>query len=133
MTTSEIHDLLEGWAAAETAGDTAAMASLITDDFSAVGPLGFTLDRDAWLTRFDHGLAYTSVTFEDEPQVRVEGDTAIVTVRENTVGTYRGNPVPEALRTTAVLSRGGGRWQLVRVHMSFVAGTRGAPPVPGRP
>ena len=37
MTTSEIHDLLEGWAAAETAADTTAMASLITDDFSADG------------------------------------------------------------------------------------------------
>ena len=46
MTTSEIHELLDGWAAAETAGDTTAMASLVTDDFSAIGPLGFTLDRD---------------------------------------------------------------------------------------
>ena len=133
MNTSEIHDLLDAWAGAETSGDTAVMASLVTDDFSAVGPLGFTLDRDAWLTRFDHGLAYTSVAFDGDPQIRLEGDTAIVTVRQKTVGTYRGNPVPEAVRATAVLSRAAGRWQLVRVHMSFVAGTRGAPPIPGRP
>ena len=133
MTTSEIHDLLDTWADADTRGDAAAMAAIVTDDFTAIGPLGFTLDREAWLTRFDNGLDYTSATFGDDPAIRVEGDTAIVTVRQNTVGTYRGNPIPEAVRATAVLSRAEGRWQLVRVHMSFVAGTRGAPPVPGRP
>jgi len=107
------------------------MDPLLADDFTAIGPLGFTLTRDAWLHRFESGLDSPSSTIDDR-QVRVGGDTARVTARQSTVGTYRGHPVPEAVRSTVVLSRATGRWQLVRVHMSFVAGTRGAPPVPGQ-
>ena len=57
---------------------------------------------------------------------------ALATVRIDADGTYRGTPVPAAVRATVVLDRAAGRWQLVRVHMSFIAGTPGAPPVPGR-
>ncbi|WP_433785053.1 nuclear transport factor 2 family protein [Actinomycetospora sp. CA-101289] len=134
MTTTDIdpiHDLLDAWAAADVSGDVAAMDPLLADDFTAIGPLGFTLSRDDWLHRFENGLDYDSSSVEDR-QVRVEGDTAIVTARLAADGTYRGHPVPEAVRATAVLSRATGTWRLVRVHMSFVAGTRGAPPIPGQ-
>jgi ketosteroid isomerase-like protein len=145
--TSDLHDLLAAWAAAETRGDAAALAPLLVEDFTALGPLGFTLTRPEWLTRFDNGLDYTSVTVDD-PQIRVAGDPAMVTARQSAVGTYRGHPVPQAVRTTIVLGRAAGHGQLVRLPMSFVAGTRlghadvgggggddavGAGEVPGRP
>ncbi len=59
------------------------------------------------------------------------GNVAIVTARNNARGTYRGRPVPKALRATLVLSDSG----LIRLaanHMSFIADTKGSPPVPGQ-
>jgi acyl-CoA thioesterase-1 len=48
-----------------------------------------------------------------------------VTARNNTTGSYRGHPIPEAARATLVLVRDAGQWQLTAAHMSFIAGTRG--------
>jgi ketosteroid isomerase-like protein len=66
-----------------------------------------------------------------EVQARRHGEAAVVTARNNTVGSYQGHPIPEATRATLVLIRDAGNWQLAAAHMSFLAGTRGAPPVPG--
>ena len=128
----DLSTLLDAWAAAEVSSDPAGLEPLLAEDFTAVGPLGFVLDRDAFLARHGTGLDYSSFAV-DERAVRQEGDTALVTARLSTVGSYRGTPVPEALRATVVLSRHAERWRMLRVHMSFVAGTAGAPPLPGRP
>ena len=55
-----------------------------------------------------------------------------MTARNNTRGSYQGHPIPEATRATLVLVSSACRWQLAAIHMSFVAGTAGAPPIPGR-
>ena len=95
------------------------------------GPLGFVLPRQAWMARHRPGeLAYDSFGLA-EVQARVHGEAAVVTARNNTIGSYQGHPIPEATRATLVLVRGAGHWQLAAAHMSFLAGTRGAPPVPG--
>jgi hypothetical protein len=61
----------------------------------------------------------------------VHGDAAVITSRNLARGAYQGNPVPEAVRTTVTLVSDVGRWKLAAIHMSFIAGTPGAPPVPG--
>jgi SnoaL-like domain len=61
----------------------------------------------------------------------VHGEAAVVTARNNTRGSYQGHPIPEATRATLVLVSNAGNWQLAAIHMSFIAGTRGAPPIPG--
>ena len=59
------------------------------------------------------------------------GQAAVVTARNNTHGRYQGHPIPEATRATLVLASDAGRWQLAAIHISFIAGTAGAPPTPG--
>jgi ketosteroid isomerase-like protein len=126
-----IQAFLDEWSAAERAGDTERIVAMLTDDFIAVGPLGFTLPKQAWLARHRPGeLAYDSFGLA-EVQARVHGEAAVVTARNNTIGSYRGQPIPEATRATLVLIRDAGHWHLAAAHMSFLAGTRGAPPVPG--
>jgi uncharacterized protein (TIGR02246 family) len=131
---AEITAVLDRWAAAELAGDTAALDQLLTDDFLGIGPLGFQLPRPAYLGRHaPNGLTYDSFTLEDL-QVRTYGDdTAVVVTRLVQPGSYQGNPVPEQARTTIVLVRVDGDWKLSNVQFSFVAGTPGAPPIPGPP
>jgi hypothetical protein len=44
-------EFLTEWAAAEQAGDAGALELLLADGFTAVGPLGFTQPKQAWLAR----------------------------------------------------------------------------------
>jgi ketosteroid isomerase-like protein len=122
-----IHPFLQRWAAAERAGDAAALGELLTEDFTGIGPVGFVLPKAAWIGRHSNGLHYDAFAV-DEIQVRAYGDVAVAVARDTQHGTAFGHPVPEALRTTHVLVRQAGSWRLASVHMSFIAGTPGAPP-----
>jgi len=128
---TSINEFLNEWTDAERTGASAALDQLLTDDFLGVGPLGFVLPKEIWVHRFDQfGLDYE--TFDlDEVQTRVHGDTAIVTARQTARGTAGGQPVPEAVRATLTLVVEVGSWRLAGIHMSFIAGTPGAPPLPG--
>lgn len=128
---TRIDSFLSAWTAAERDGDTAALDALLTDNFVGVGPLGFTLPRSAWLARHQQGdLTYE--TFDlDETVTRMHHDMALVIARLNTRGAYQGHPIPEAVRATLALVNEAGSWQLAGIHMSFIAGTPGAPPLPG--
>ncbi len=127
-----IDTFLTDWAAAEAGGDAAALDTLLTDDFTAAGPLGFVLPKQAWLARHrpGGGLSYDSFTLA-EVQTRLLGDVAVVTARNDQPGSFQGHPIPEAVRATLVLTREADRWRLAAIHLSFIAGTAGAPPVPG--
>jgi ketosteroid isomerase-like protein len=129
--TGQIDAFLSEWTMAEQAGDTTILDQQLTADFYGVGPLGFILPRAAWLARHGQGdLAYAAFSLEEQ-QSRVLGSVAVVTARNNTRGTYRGRPIPEAARATLVLTRDAGGWKLAVIHMSFIAGTQGAPLLPG--
>ena len=125
---NDVDTFLSEWSNAERNGDGTALDALLTDDFLGVGPLGFVLSKSIWVQRFDQfGLAYE--TFDlDELQTRVHGDAALVTARQTARGTAGGQPVPEAVLTLVVE---GGSWRLAGIHMSFIAGAPGAPPLPG--
>ena len=128
-----IEEFLTTWAAAEQAGDTTTLETLLADDFTAVGPLGFILSKQAWLNRHRQGdLTYRAFSLS-EVNARTVGGTAIVTARNNTRGSYQGHPIPEAVRATLVLASDTGGWKLAAIHMSFIAGTQGAPPIPNQP
>ena len=129
--TDQINSFLSAWTDAERTGDTAALDGLLTDDFVGVGPLGFTLPKTAWLARHRPGeLTYESFQL-DEVQTRAHGDTVLVTARQNAKGAYQGRPTPEAVRATLALVSEPDGWRLAGIHMSFIAGTPGTPPIPG--
>jgi ketosteroid isomerase-like protein len=129
---TSIDSFLAEWAGAERDGDTGTLEALLTGDFIGVGPLGFMLPKPAWLARHGQGgLAYDEFGLDEVRTRHLGGDAAVVTARENVRGSYQGNPVPEAVRATLVLVEEAGQWKLAVIHMSFVAGTAGAPPIPG--
>jgi len=127
---TDIDQFLDRWTTAERDADTATLATLLTDDFVGVGPLGFTLPKPAWVGRHQSGdLTYESFEL-DEVQTRRHGDAVLITARHNAKGAYRGQPTPEAVRATIALVRDAGDWQIAGIHFSFIAGTPGAPPLP---
>ncbi len=128
----QIAAFLAAWTGAERRGDTAWLGRHLAADFEGIGPLGFVLSRAQWLERHAGGdLSYE--TYElSEVHTRVYGNVATVTAHQTAKGAYRGNPVPPELRASLLLIDGETGWQLAGVHFSFIAGTPGAPPVPGR-
>ena len=129
----EFEAFLTEWTTAERSGDAAALDKLLADDFTGVGPLGFTLSKQDWLDRHAAGdLKYRTFELADVA-VRRYGDAAVVIAQQSAAGAYRGHEVPGDLRVTLVVAGASGSRQLASAHMSFIAGTPGAPPVPGRP
>jgi ketosteroid isomerase-like protein len=131
MGNDEIGAVLDAWTAAEVAGDSAALDRLLADDFAGIGPLGFMLPKQAWLGRFTpSGLNCTAFSF-DAGQVRHYGDAAIVTGQQHQAGTYQGNRLPfGVVRAALVLLCESDRWRIAGIHLSFIAGTPGAPSAP---
>jgi ketosteroid isomerase-like protein len=121
------------WVAAETGGDADTINGLLSEDFTGVGPLGFVLTRAEWLDRHASGALQYSTLRLDELQVREHDDHAVVVARQTGEGSYQGHSVPGALRATVVLRKEPDGWRVAHVHTSFIAGTPGAPPIPGRP
>jgi hypothetical protein len=113
---------------AELSGDPEAIASLLTDDFVGVGPLGFLLSRQDWIDRSANGLRYTAFVVQDL-LVRTYGDDTAVVIGTQVMEGTHGNPIPAQTRATMVFV--GSR--LAGIQMAFVAGTPGAPPIPGPP
>jgi len=124
-------EFCDRWAAAERDADVTTLDALIHAEFCGVGPLGFTLDKDAWLQRHRDGdLRYETFGLEEVMTRRPAADVAVLTARHEATGTYRGVLTPSALRATIVLTGDDDRWKLQTLHLSFIAGTPGAPPLP---
>ncbi len=130
--TDSIDSFLAEWSAAERDGNTAKLDELLTDDFVGIGPLGFSLPKPAWMARHRQGLHYDTFHVQDV-RARTYDQVAVVTGRHSQHGTFAGNPIPGAVQATHILARRGDSWQLTHLHMSFVAGTPGAPPIPAAP
>jgi hypothetical protein len=128
--TEQTDAFLTAWTAAEQAGDVRTLDQLLTAGFYGVGPMGFILPKPAWLARHQAGgLAYTSFGL-DQIQAGRHGEVTVVTGRHTSAGTYQERPVPEAARATLVIVSEGGTRKLAVIHLSFIAGTRGAPALP---
>jgi ketosteroid isomerase-like protein len=130
--TTAVSGFLERWTAAETAGDPAAVAECLAEDFRAVGPLGFELTRSDWVQRHAGGLLTYRRFVLDEVRARPVRDATAVIARQHVEGTYRGAAVPSELRATVVVGDGPVGPRLRHLHLSFVAGTPGAPDLPSR-
>jgi ketosteroid isomerase-like protein len=124
--TQKIRTLGEDWAAAESRGDTTFLRETLAGDFIGVGPRGFTLTKDQWLSRHETGsLRYE--TFErDEVQVRLFGDAAITVCRQSARGVYEDEngrfDLDDQFRATLVFVEQNGNWQLASLQLSPILG-----------
>src|SRR5215204_3567370 len=127
--TKKLEELARGWADAELRGDTDVLGEILAGDFVAVGPRGFMLTREQWLSRHDSGsLTYESFEW-DEVQVRIHGDATVMIGREAARGRYADGDfryeIQDQFRATLVFVEEQGRWLLLSLHLSPIAG----PPV----
>jgi len=120
------------WAAAELHGDTASLERILADDYIAVGPRGFMLTKEQWLSRHDSGsLTYRAFEWE-EVSVRVHENAAVMIGCQTARAVYEDGDVrheiQDQFRATLVFVEEGKRWSLLGLHLSPIA----EPPA-GRP
>jgi ketosteroid isomerase-like protein len=125
----DLDRLVTAWADAERRGDGPALETLLTDDFVGIGPVGFVLPKEIWVSRFDHGLRYDDLDV-DEISFRVHGDSAVIVGRQHAHGKAQGNPIPDDTRVSLVAMGTGpdGAWEIAHIQYSFMAAAPGGPP-----
>lgn len=112
----ELIELQHRWAAARVKGDTAFLERLYAKEFRIVTIDGSFSDRDADIALFSSGVLKPEYIRDEDMEVSIYGDVAIVTGRELMGGTYKGERDELAVRFTSIYVRRDGRWQLVAGH-----------------
>ena len=107
--------------AAMLAGDVAALDALLDDGLMFAGLDGHLVGKRADLDAHRSGrLRITQMDAAERHVVRC-GDTAVVSVRMETAGTFDGVPFGGALRYTRVWCRRGDGWRVVAGQMGPVS------------
>ena len=118
----ELAKVTEQLLQAELKGDVATMERMMTDDFVAVGPRGFVLNKAAWLQGHKtHELQYQDMT-QDELTERSYGDAALVTKKQSNKATFQGHDASGEFRVTQFFVKQGGEWRLASTQLSPIMG-----------
>jgi uncharacterized protein (TIGR02246 family) len=114
----EVLDLVQRWAKVERAGDPDGYGSLLSADFTAIGPVGFVLDKQQWAARHRGDLRNEHFEIED-PTVRHYGaDTAIVTAIQDQVTKVNGHNTSGRFRLVVVAVRSDDHWSIANIQLS---------------
>jgi ketosteroid isomerase-like protein len=109
------------WEQANAKNDTAALDRLLAPEFVSTDSDGRLTTRAEMFARRKSGQVKFTVFTQDDYQVRVIGDTAIVTGRSTIKGTRDGKDWSGQERWTDVFVRRNGRWQAIATHSSRIA------------
>ena len=121
-TIKELLELQHQWAAARMRRDVAFLEKFYAREFRVTSMNGSIVSRAEDIGVFASGdMRPESVTNEDM-EVLVYDDVAVITGLEKVRGTYKGMVGDFALRFTNVLVRREGRWQLVTHQSTEVRG-----------
>ncbi len=106
--------------AATLAGDAAAVGSMMTDDFTFTHPNGLVESKAQFLDALKTGKLKYQMLTDEERQVRVHGDTGIVSGTCRIVVTASGKEFDVRVLFTEVWVKKGNAWQMVLWHASNV-------------
>ena len=117
----EIRSVEQQWALASLHGDTASFNRLMAPDFRSIRTDGLVMTRVDRLRAFGSGDVRTTALEFSDMQVRVDGNTAIVTGLATRKDTAGGHPRDFQYRYTRVWQRRGGHWRVVNFQSTTVA------------
>ena len=115
---ADIIALERRWVEIYKRNDADRFAELLTDDFIYTSPVGEKVPRQTYLDNLrDKTVVLTSVDPSDE-EVRIHGDTAVVTATWNVDEAYRGTPFQGPARLTRVWVRDGEAWKALAFQVT---------------
>lgn len=117
----ELIGVAHEWDRAMVENDPEAIGRFMADDWTIIGPDGSVGDKAAFLGLVKSGELSHDVMESEDLEVRVYGDTAVVTARGVSGGLYRGQAFREVERSSCVFVRQEGQWRCVLTHLSRIA------------
>lgn len=118
VTGDELIALTHAWDQAMTDNDPEAIGRYMADDWIIIGSDGRMGDKATFLELVRSGALTHEVMTSEDFQVRVYGDTAVVTSRGVSGGRYQGQAFRERERVSCVFVRQDGQWRCVLTHLS---------------
>jgi ketosteroid isomerase-like protein len=109
------------WDRAMIANDAEAIGRYMADDWTIVGSDGNVGDKHNFLALVKSGALSHDVMTSEDINVRVYGETAVVTARGVSGGKYQGRAFREVERSSSVFVRQDGHWRCVLTHLSRIA------------
>ena len=107
---------------AQLAGDAAALDRLVDEALVFTGPDGLLYGKADDLAAHREGWVRITRLEPSEERVQRLGGVAVVSVRMEMAGTFRGAPFAGPFRYTRVWREQGGGWRVVAGHVSAVQG-----------
>ena len=123
---TDIDELLNDWAESERTGDAKHLDRLLADDFVGIGPVGFVLDREPWLARFGHGLAYDDLTLDEVVEHR-HGNTVVVVAHQHADGHSGDVQIPPDTRVSFTIVDADASPRIAGIQYSFIGPPLGGP------
>jgi ketosteroid isomerase-like protein len=119
---ADIIALSAAWDTALTANDAEAVARFMADEWVYVGPRGATPKASivGWIASGQ--LQHFTMQMLGEPRVVIHGDTALMTARKASSGSWDGKGYTTDEWLSEVYLRTGGRWLCVLSHRCAVDG-----------
>jgi ketosteroid isomerase-like protein len=117
----ELIKLEQDRAQAAVRGDTAFLAQNTADDYTFITPRGVLTTKEQMLAAFKSGEIKLQANDLDDLQVRVYGDTAVLTGRSTQKGQTQGQDTSGQYRFTRVYVRRNGGWQSVAFQSTRIA------------
>jgi ketosteroid isomerase-like protein len=116
----EVIDAAHAWDRAMVTNDSDAIGAYMADEWTIIGPDGRVGDKAGFLELVRSGRLTHSVMESHDVQVRVYGDTAVVTARGVSGGEYQGEPFHLVERVSCVFVRQQRAWRCVLTHLSLI-------------
>ena len=117
-----VRQVFDQVSAALERADTAALDQIYADDYTLVNEFGVVTTKAPRLAALKAGeLKYESVVF-DEVNVRLYGNTAVLTYRVTSKGRSKGEEIGGQFRATSTYVKMKGRWQLVAAQVTRITG-----------
>jgi ketosteroid isomerase-like protein len=102
--------------------DVVALEKIWSDDYTFINGHGAVLTKADRIAEIKSGhSSLDSIKHEDEPVIRVHGDTALIFSHVTLVGKYSGREVSGEFRSLHVWISDNGRWRLVTNQLTPIA------------
>ena len=119
---SQVLAIEKQWNEVYKRGDIATMNSLLTDDFIITVEDGSTFSKPGYIAHTGNTTVHVQLSDMSDLQVRMHGNTAVVTGAYHEKGTDKGKPYEYRDRLTDVWMNYNGRWRLIASHYSPLSG-----------
>jgi ketosteroid isomerase-like protein len=116
----EIRQIEFTWGQAFEQRDMATLDRLMDDEYIVTDPLGNVRTKAESLAALESNQVRFESTKSDNVNVRVNGDTAVVTGRSSFRGRYRGWSMCGQYQYTDVLVKRSGSWRALSSHITAV-------------